>query len=98
MIAAYIELKNITLEINSRIDQAEITVNIGNSYLQQDQPEKAIIYLRQSLPIYVEIKVPVFEANALNSIGRAYFALNKYETATEYFQKALVLAKKENFR
>ncbi len=61
-------------------------VNLGDSYLLKNEPDKAIEEYSKALKISRE------DATTYGGIGRAYFQKGNFEKAFEYFQKGIVLA------
>lgn len=82
------------IELFSTIDYpdglAGTQLNLGEWYVEIGQPEKAKPYLEEALIGFQEVGFPV--AFPLNILGRAYFELEQFEVAREYYNQTLEAA------
>ena len=65
--------------------------NLGRVYNNLGEKSRALIYLREALPIWVEIGNPPGQASTLDNIGRAYADMGRGSEALDYFNRALAL-------
>jgi class 3 adenylate cyclase len=77
-------------EIDFGFGVAGTQLNIGDWYIKQKNPQKAVPYLEDALAGFK--KVGYYPAYPLNSLGKAYFDLDQYDKARQYYQEALIEA------
>ncbi|MEB3831876.1 tetratricopeptide repeat protein, partial [Phormidium sp. CCY1219] len=63
--------------------------NIGAVYSDIGQPQKALDYYQQALPIMQEVEDRSGEATTLNNIGLVYSDIGQPQEALDYYQQAL---------
>ena len=64
--------------------------NLGNAYLGQNKPGKALEYLQKSLKLTLDSEAnPQSIGRAYNNLGTAYQSVNQLEKAKEYYDMAL---------
>ena len=68
-------------------------LQLGETYLRLGQYEEALFYLQRLLKTNSS-----FEADALNAVGKVYFARKEYELSLKYLLKSLSRLKKDNDR
>jgi len=81
-------------ESNDRKEQSEKakTLNgLGNIYLRINQPDEAIVYLRQSLQIEMQNNNIPGQAKNLADIGSYFESKAAYDSAHHYFDRSLQL-------
>lgn len=71
------------------VNQARITMNIGQAYVMMGDFEKGIDLLKQSVPLWEQSKQKEGESATFIHIGEAYRILGQYDVGLDYFQKAL---------
>ncbi len=74
-------------EINDVMGQVFSNTNIGNVFIMQEQPEKALTYYKKGLEIFGKTQNPEIESTILNNIGIAYKDVGKYERSTGILRK-----------
>jgi len=77
-------------------DVAKTLNNLGVTYAEIDNHEKALEYYFESLKIYEEIDNPDVRTAILNNIGSTYEALDQLDSAEHYYLLSLELAKETN--
>lgn len=88
-LAQELELKEFELENLNRI---------AINYQRQEEPEKAIVYIKQILNFVLEIKDTLRHASALNNLGVFYTNIGKYDSALFYLEKIETLALTNNIQ
>jgi TonB family protein len=84
----------ISRSIKDRDREVQALTEIGDVYYNTGQPEKALEFLKQALPILREVgNRRREEANLLNSIGDLYRQTGQPEKALELLNQALPLAR-----
>ena len=68
--------------------------NIAVIYKQQGRYDEAIVYMTKALKIYEEVGDEVKEAIVLVNIGNIYRNYKKNELSKKYFERAIILSKK----
>ncbi|WP_333068008.1 MULTISPECIES: tetratricopeptide repeat protein [unclassified Microcoleus] len=63
--------------------------NIGLAYNNISQPQEALKYFNQALPMWREVGDRRGEATTLNNIGAAYDSLSQSQEALKYYNQAL---------
>ncbi|MCP4428517.1 MAG: tetratricopeptide repeat protein, partial [Chloroflexi bacterium] len=90
--ADYIDWVNRGLEIaqanDLKQDQGTLLNNLGGVYRGLGQPEKALQYFNEALPIIREVGDRMGEATTLNNLGEIYRKLGQPEKALRYLNKA----------
>jgi len=76
---------------------SEVVANclVGNSYIAEKQPSRALIYYEQALRDS-QRTTPVQQAIVYQGMGSAYKALNDYDKASGYYLKALEISLEED--
>ena len=86
-----IENYEMAIEFFGQIDYPEglagTQLNFGEWYVDIGDPEKALPYLEEALNGFKEIGYPI--AFPLNVLGKAYFELDQFEVAKEYYNQTL---------
>jgi signal transduction histidine kinase len=77
-------------------DVGRILNNLGVTYAEINNHEKALEYYFESLTIYEEIDNPDVRTAILNNIGSTYEALELLDSAEHYYLMSLELAKVTN--
>lgn len=75
----------------SRSGEARALHNLGTTYGELSQPEQAIEYYQQALPLYRAVNDRSGEARALTDLGVDYGTLRQHEQAIDYFEQALLI-------
>jgi CHAT domain-containing protein len=65
--------------------------NLGRVYNNLGDKQRALIYLGQALPIWIEIGNPAGQASTLDNMGRAYADMGRGSEALDYLNRALAL-------
>src|SRR5262249_11449426 len=76
-------------QTGNRQFEANTLANIGIVYGSTGQPQKALDYFQQALPLYRAVGDKNGEANALNGIGHVYKDIGQPQTVLDYYQQAL---------
>lgn len=84
----------ILLKAGDRPVTATTLNNIGEVYRNLKQPQKALEFYNQALPIYKEVGDISGEAVSLNNIGLVYYQSKQQEQALTYYNQALPIVKK----
>jgi tetratricopeptide (TPR) repeat protein len=66
---------------------------MGSIHIRQNEPEKALPYLKESLNVKARIDDPGGEANVITSTGDAYELMGKFDSAMYYYNKAFEIRK-----
>jgi len=75
----------------------ETLIKISNNYLFT-KPDSSIIYLKQAKEIEIKYKKPLFKCTIFNDLGKVFSIKDKLDSAFFYTQKAMKIAKKNNFK
>jgi tetratricopeptide (TPR) repeat protein len=76
----------IAWEVQSQVKDPEPFIELAHLYLDQNQPEKAVPYLSQSIAIFPRV------SKAHETLGKAYFLLHRLPEAQTELEKAVALA------
>jgi tetratricopeptide (TPR) repeat protein len=68
--------------------------NIGLAYNSISQPQEALKYYNQALPILRQVGDRRGEATTLNNIGSAYNSISQPQEALKYYNQALAMREK----
>ena len=91
----YLEARDLLAAANHKRGMAGVLNNIAGIYQEYYKDySKALEYFQQALPLYKEIGLQSGVADARQNIGKTYIAMHRYETAQNYLETALELAKK----
>jgi len=83
-------------EIDYTLGLAVANVNIGELYLNQDEPALSLPFLNDALDGFREIGID--PATPLNLLARAYLKLKDFNRAQDFFQQALASATEKETR
>lgn len=72
--------------------------NIGGAYLANNEPSEALQQLYISLNFLKQLKPRKHREGIFTNLASAHFALNNYDSASHYAQKALLIAREHNLR
>ncbi|NEQ71092.1 MAG: CHAT domain-containing protein [Symploca sp. SIO2D2] len=72
--------------------------NIGLVYQGIGQPQKALSYYNQALPISQEVENRSMEATTLNNLGGVYDTIGQPQKALSYYNKALPILREVGYR
>jgi tetratricopeptide (TPR) repeat protein len=86
-------MNNLALTLGDRSEEGADLGNLGNSYMDLGQVEKAIEYYEQALVISQKIGDRRGEGADYGNLGIAYNNLGQVEKAIEYYEQALVIAR-----
>lgn len=88
----YVEATDAFLSIREAVDYVpDIWINLGHSFLQRKNYSSAINIYERCIKKWGENHPSIIENNILVYMGQAYFHNGIFETAKEYFNKALEL-------
>ncbi len=73
---------------NNLVRQAVLLMDIGSSYLAQEQPERALRYYLKAQKMEHRSGHQPNGATLLTNVGSAYEALGQYDGALSYYQRA----------
>jgi|GEM_PF-2543188 len=73
-----------------------IYLNLGHTYQEMGQLEKAVEYISKSLVYAKQSKNRSFQLTAMNNLGIVYFGLQQYDQAEDYYNRSLAMAKELN--
>ena len=79
--------------MGNRTGEAAILNNIGLVYSELGEPQKALEYYSQSLPLTRAVGDRTGEANTFNNIGVVYSELGEQQKALEYYSQSLPLTR-----
>ena len=82
--------------MSDRTGEATTLNNIGQTYYDVGEQQKALQYYQQALPIFKDIKNRFGEANILYNIGNIYGRIGQNQEALDYLLKALLLFREIN--
>jgi tetratricopeptide (TPR) repeat protein/CHAT domain-containing protein len=82
--------------LDDKYRQAVTLTNLGWTYSDLSQSEKAVDYHGQALKLFQEIKDRTGEGKAAKGMGVAYDDLKQYEKAETYYQQALKIRRELN--
>ncbi|MDT9313476.1 CHAT domain-containing protein, partial [Limnospira sp. Paracas R14] len=83
---------------SDRAGEATTLNNIGAVYSDIGQPQQALTYFQQALPILREVSDRRQEATTLNNIGFVYSAIGQPQQALTYLQQALPISREVSDR
>ena len=90
------------LQIGEKMDfkdvVAEVTVNMGEIFLEQNQNDSALYYFRLSLETLKSSGDSASMPYTYNDIGKVYRKRNDYATAVRYHTKALKISNKTDVK
>lgn len=73
---------------NNKIFDASAVANIGAILEEQGSYDSALVFFRQSLVIFDELKAPAKMASAYNNVGACLFRLGQFDSARHYLHIA----------
>ena len=79
------------LQLKDKDWEAITLFNLGRTFSDLSQHEKAIISLEKALKIFQMLKDPTGEANAANGLGLAYYGQERFDRGKEYLERALTI-------
>lgn len=80
---------------NDKYDEGNIYFHLGDVTLESGKSENlSLVYFGKALKIYDDLESLYGTAMAKYEAGRAYYRLNKFDKAREYYEDALALAGK----
>ncbi len=85
-----------SISYSSKFEYSKKLNVVGNSFLNAEKLDTALIYFKNSLKYDIEDKNNSGIAINLNQIGIVYTKLNKFDSASVYLLKSLELEKKYN--
>ena len=77
--------------IGNKLNEGEMLISLGSSYLDLGEAQKALDYYEQSLVIHKDIGYRIGEGSVLWGIGNVYDHLGKTQKALEYYKAALAI-------
>ncbi|BAY83479.1 TPR domain protein [Calothrix parasitica NIES-267] len=80
-------------KLGDKKHQAFIISNIGRTYLELGENQKALQYYYQALALTRAVKDKNLEATTLNNIGLIYSNLGENQKALEYYKQALPISR-----
>ncbi|MFK7746864.1 MAG: tetratricopeptide repeat protein [Kordia sp.] len=95
--AAYEEAKNLAIQLNDIVLQADIMANMGNVFIYRQDYKQATQHFSNALKIYQDNNNTRGESHMLTNLGSVYLIIDNYDLALEYYQKALSLLNDRGF-
>jgi signal transduction histidine kinase len=86
-------------QYNQKIDVADVLTEIGLTYIQLNEPRKAVDYMNQALGIYQQIQKKDISRKisfVYSDLGLAYSQLNQHQNALDAFQRCLSMVRITN--
>jgi len=89
----YMQALDKAIAVKDETGQAVSLLLIGNTYMNNQQPDKALVYFEQALSLQKAIDDQKHEMLTLTIIGGVYHEMGQYQKAIEYYENALLLQK-----
>lgn len=85
-------------QLDSAVGSERVTLlNTLAELLIEKDPEQALMYAQEALPLSEDLKLPKAAADSLNNIGYALFRMSAYQEAVGQFQAAIAIAGPEGY-
>jgi len=89
----YRESLKVSSKINDSISMGINMLNIGSLYMDMNQADSAVFYLKRSLKIFQCNHVPSLEAKSYTLLGKYYLNQGNFNEAKQFAEKGLEITK-----